>query len=233
MNIKLMTYNIRGLWTSYKTHGRVVNLAAPDVCAVQEVRHPWNFRRMKKVTGMKGKFFPTVFGIYGLGMLWKKEKTGKPLRWSCHRIKVAEKFPENHRGYIAVEFKDFVYVCTHMSLDVESRARMAEMILMDPLVTRIDKPVFVAGDLNEHLGATAGCLHVLEDDGFVVVNNTKRHPDGRYEDFTRTTGTMIDLIYGRGRYRIVERGVLFEPSSRWTFLALISDHCPYVATVAL
>jgi len=54
---------------------------------------------------------------------------------------------EEARALLMVEFKDYVYVCTHLSLTEEDR--LSSLEILKQLGGETEKPLFIAGDWND------------------------------------------------------------------------------------
>lgn len=149
---RLMTYNIKhasgvdGI-KSLDRIAAVVERYQPDVVALQEVdsmtrRCPQDqIRDLAEKTGYHGYFMTCVDyfgGGYGNGVLSKERAI------SVQRIPLpCRKEP---RGMLLVEFKNYYFASVHLSLVAEDRVTSVEIIR--DLVSKLNKPVFVAGDLN-------------------------------------------------------------------------------------
>lgn len=171
--LRLMTYNIKngcGMDNvcSYQRIADVINRAAPDVVALQEVDSVTNRSNRKyvlgeiaKLTEMSAYFAPAIDfdgGKYGIGLLAKKA----PIR--VERMALPGR--EEARAMIFVEFDTYVYCCTHLSLTEEDR--MASLPLLRKFAAGTDKPFFLAGDFNAH--PESDFIKTLKKD-FVVLSD--------------------------------------------------------------
>lgn len=153
--LRLMSYNIHngiGLdnQTDYVRIAHVINQCRPDVVAIQELDSATHRSRQAVVleqlalhTDMHPTFSAAISydgGKYGIGILSKE----KPLR--THRVALPGR--EEARTLLIVEFADYVFACTHLSLTEEDR--MASLDLLKQEVLQSDKPFFLAGDWNAH-----------------------------------------------------------------------------------
>jgi endonuclease/exonuclease/phosphatase family metal-dependent hydrolase len=151
--IRAMSYNIRNGTgmdniTDYGRIAQVINSVAPDVVALQELDSVTSRSKGADVlsilasqTGMNAVFcaaIPLGGGKYGIGILSKE----KPLSVR----KIALPGTEEKRACLLLEFKDYVYGCTHFSLTEADRLTSVGMI--NEAVASYDKPVVLAGDMN-------------------------------------------------------------------------------------
>ena len=122
-DIRLMSYNIHN---SIGLDGRldtkriasVIDNVSPEVVAIQEIdsitgrSHGRNLlAEIAGYAGMRHLFAPAIDfdgGKYGIGILCKE----KPIK----EIQVSLPGSEEKRTLLAVEFKDYVFACTHLSL---------------------------------------------------------------------------------------------------------------------
>lgn len=152
-DILLMSYNIRnatGLDGKIDTRriASVIDSIAPDVVAIQEIDSITGRSRGRNLlaeiagyAGMRHVYAPAIDfdgGKYGIGILCKE----KPLK----EIRVALPGREEQRALLAVEFKDYIFACTHLSLTEEDR--LASLSGIDSVASLSDKPFFIAGDFN-------------------------------------------------------------------------------------
>ncbi len=150
---RLMSYNVRNCMgldgeISYDRVARVINDAAPDVVAVQELdsmtaRYPEQdvLRNLAERTNMYPIYAASIDyrgGKYGIGMLTRE----KPL--SFRRIPLPCR--SEPRSLLIVELPDYYYCSTHLSLNAEDRVSDAKIILDE--FAKLDKPAFLAGDFN-------------------------------------------------------------------------------------
>lgn len=152
--LKLMNYNIKNAngmdgVCSYQRIANVINHASPDVVAIQELDSMTVRSGQKYVLGeiaertqMHASYAPAINfqgGKYGIGILSRQ----KPLS-----IKT---FPlpgrEEKRMLMIAEFEDYFFACTHLSLTEEDR--LASLDIIRSSVGTIDKPFFIAGDMND------------------------------------------------------------------------------------
>ena len=233
--VKMMTYNLKGKHTEYKKHAHVVKYANPDVVAVQEVRGLHKFKILKDSSGYKGKRF-CVIGDYGIGMLWNKAVVGDPIAIKKRLVSVINwaNDTDHFRGFLVIEFRDFCFISTHLSLDKATRKRMANLILGNKIVkdcVNKKKPVYIAGDMNEQADESA--IMILKNNGYKVLNNID---DPTHS--TRVTRSHIDLIleYNMNpHHKTIDRYPLVPEEKRhqWFYIDKISDHIPYLVKVKI
>lgn len=153
--LRLMSYNIRNARgldgkTDTKRIAAVIERFSPEVVALQEIDSITGRSRGRDFlaevadhTGMRHVYAPAIDfdgGKYGVGILCRK----KPLK----EIRVALPGREEQRTLLAVEFEEYVFACTHLSLTEEDR--LASLAIIDSVAALFDKPVFIAGDFNSH-----------------------------------------------------------------------------------
>lgn len=149
----LLSYNVHNCIgldkvRDYERIARVINEAAPDVAALQELDSATlrnggvnALAELARLTGMHGIFgaaIPFQGGKYGIGLLSRE----RPLKY---RI-VPMPGREEERALIVAEFKDYVFCATHQSLTPDDQ--LASVALIEQELAGIDKPVFLAGDMN-------------------------------------------------------------------------------------
>lgn len=222
--LRILCYNIRnskGLdnITDYQRTADVINRVAPDVVALQEVdsvtgrsAHTDVLRELAERTLMHRTFAPAINydgGKYGIGVLSKE----KPLSYYF----VALPGREEARVLLIVEFRDYVFCCTHFSLTPEDQ--LASIPVLQKEFQKIKKPVFLAGDLNAENGSEL--ITELQKE-FDILNDPKQNtfpadnPD-----------KCIDYILAYKKnavpYTLLSRRVISEPKA--------SDHRPVTADI--
>jgi endonuclease/exonuclease/phosphatase family metal-dependent hydrolase len=225
--VRVMSYNIyaaEGLDGKAGDYPRLANIitgAAPDVVALQEVDSV-NTRskqvdvllRLATLTSMRHVYCASINlggGKYGIGILSKAQ----PLSWK----RVPLPGTEEARSLLVVEFEDYVFCCTHFSLTAADR--LASVSLVEQAVSGYDKPVFLAGDLNDV--PASQMLTAFKQHWEVLSNPAQRtHP-------ADNPTTTLDYILGyaaKGQvYEVVQTQVLNEP--------VASDHRPLFADVRI
>ena len=150
---RVMCYNVRncdGLdgKTDYERVANVIKNANVDAVAIQELdsmatRHAGQdvLKNLADLTGMYPTFAGSIDfqgGKYGIGMLTKE----KPL---SHR-RVALPCRSEPRSLLIVELDDYYYCSTHLSLHAADRTTSVGIIIDE--LSKLDKPVMIAGDFN-------------------------------------------------------------------------------------
>ncbi|MEN9299124.1 MAG: hypothetical protein RLZZ429_1437 [Bacteroidota bacterium] len=153
--LRVLSYNIRngkGLdnVTSYQRIADVLLSAKADVIALQELdsvtqrsKQEDVLQNLSQLTGMHAVYAPAIDfngGKYGVGVLSKE----KPLSFRYLSLPGREE----KRVLLLVEFEQYFFLCTHLSLTEEDRIASASMISNE--VAHFKKPVLLAGDLNDH-----------------------------------------------------------------------------------
>jgi len=191
--ITIMTTNLHR--RKYAAQAENILLMNPDVVAVQEIGYPRNnFNRMKEKTGYGGVHHATdpLNYIYGIGLLWKPSLgTVKIIPRSISTSSQDEFFAG--RAYIIAVFTDFCVVATHYATTPRDRKKMTRAILNDTVVTmckNFDKPVYIAGDLNDPLGEDG--VKDLKDAGFEVLNDYSSSRDMILEYNTNPDRALIN-----------------------------------------
>jgi len=154
--LRIMSYNVRNGYGIDKVHSydrpaKVINKVKPDIVAVQELdsvtrRYPdYVLGELAERCGMNAYYGPAISfggGKYGVGILTRKPALSvKQYALPCH---------SEPRALLIVEMEDYYFACTHLSLHAEDR--MTSMGIIKDIVSKLDKPVFLAGDLNAEPG---------------------------------------------------------------------------------
>lgn len=151
--LRVLSYNIRNAkgmdnQTDYARIAGVITSANAELVALQELDSVTQrskgidvLQTLAANTGMTGTYASAIDysgGKYGVGILSKQ----KPL--SVQRIPLPGK--EEKRVLLAVEFDQYVFFCTHLSLTEADRISAATII--DSVAARYRKPIILAGDMN-------------------------------------------------------------------------------------
>lgn len=221
--LRLMTYNVRnakGLDGKYDFQ-RVANVildVAPDVVAIQEAdsmslrNYNYLLGELAVRTRMYASYAPALhlgIGRYGVGVLSREE----PLR--VERVRLPGK--EEKRVMLLVEFEDYVFCSTHLSLTEDDR--MTSLDIIREYAEKSTKPFFLAGDLNalpesEFFARLNADYDVLND----VADMT--YPAG---EPNRTIDYITSWKPTGGKFAVVESRVVDE--------RVASDHRPVVVTL--
>lgn len=218
--LRLMTYNIRNAKGLDGTRDiqRIANVildAAPDVVAIQEVDSvtPRNLSHqlgeLAARTRMHATFAPVVhtgIGRYGIGVLSRE----RPLQVE----RVALPGREEKRKLLIVEFEEYVFCCTHLSLTPEDR--MSSLDIISKYARQSVKPFFVAGDFNA--APNSKFIDSLRVD-YEILNDVKEKTfPARYPD--RTIDYIVSWKPSAGNVAVAMSQVMDEP--------VASDHRPVV-----
>lgn len=223
--LRIMSYNVRhGVGMDEKLDlKRTADVIAgnnPDIVAVQEVdsatqrsKGLYTLGELARTTQMYPVFSLAITfdgGKYGQGILSKE----KPL---SYRI-VPLPGKEEKRTLLITEFPDFVFCSTHLSLTPADR--LASLDIIKKEIGTIQKPVFLAGDLN----ASPDEAFIQQAKGtFAILTNTKvpTCPADKPKE-------AIDYIMVAGKdtsdVKALSSWVINEP--------VASDHRPVIADIA-
>lgn len=150
--VRLMSYNVRNCLgidkvKSIERCAEVIRTSKADVIAVQELdsmtrrNKCYMIGELAERTGYHPYFHRTIpyrGGSYGIGMLSKEPA----LSVEFYRLPCSKE----PRGLLVVEFENFYYLCTHLSLSKQYRLESVDIIR--DVVSKLNKPVFLAGDFN-------------------------------------------------------------------------------------
>jgi endonuclease/exonuclease/phosphatase family metal-dependent hydrolase len=220
--VRVMSYNVRngsgvdGI-KDIKRCSKIILDARPDVVAVQELdsmsrrNRKYVLGEMAKQTGYYDYYHRTIpyrGGAYGIGILSREKALSTefyPL--PCRR---------EPRGLLVVEFKKYYLLCTHLSLNAQDR--LTSVHIIRDIVSKLDKPVFIAGDMNATpssapIRAFKEYTQVLNDvNKFTIPSNNPRK--------------CIDYILGaNGRFKVKKDYVYSD--------VLASDHLPLYVDVKI
>ena len=221
--LRLMSYNVRnakGLDGDFDIQ-RVANVilaARPDVVAIQEVdsmslrNYCYLLGELAVRTGMYASFAPALhlgIGKYGVGVLSRERPLG------VTRVKLPGR--EERRVALIVEFEDYVFCSTHLSLTLEDR--MQSLDIIREYAEKSVKPFFLAGDFNDLPDSEfVACLKRDYD----ILNNTddKTFPA---ENPDKTIDYIVSWKPEGEHIATVQSQVLDE--------RVASDHRPVVVTL--
>ena len=221
--LRLMTYNVHNAkgGDGVRDLQRIADVildAAPDVVAIQEVDsmtprcYSYQLGELAARTGMHARFAPalhTVIGRYGIGVLSREA----PL--SMKRVKLPG--AEEKRVLLIVEFKDYIFCCTHLSLTAEDRMRSLELIR--PYAAKSNKPFFLAGDFNAQ--PESEFMEALQVD-YDVLNDMDECTFSAYNPYKTIDYIVSWKPTGEG-IAVVESQVIADSIS--------SDHRPVLVTL--
>lgn len=218
-NLTIMSYNVRNCIgmdgvTDFQRIADIILNVEPDVVALQELDSATQrsvkvvvLDELAKLTGMYGIYGPAISfqgGKYGIGMLTRE----KPVSSKT----IALRGSEEPRAMLIVEFEKYVTICTHFSLTTVDRLESVGII--DDIVSNFEKPVFLAGDINDVL--TSEVLNKLQKKWTMLSNpELPTYPSD-------VPQKCIDFIFGLKNedyiFRVGEAAVGDEP--------VASDHRP-------
>lgn len=221
--LRILTYNVRnGLGQDnkydYERVAAVIRAVDPDVVAVQELDSVTIRNNgvdvlsvLSKKTHRHGVYGASIAfqgGKYGIGILSKE----KPL--SKRFISLPGR--EEKRGLLIVEFKDYYFACTHLSLTIEDQYEDVKII--NRICTGLNKKVFLAGDFNS----------TEKSDPITEVKKNWIQLSGNQSTFPSDNPIeCIDFVFGLRRndqnYVVVRQKVVDE--------SMASDHRPVFVDV--
>lgn len=151
--IRIATYNIqRGEGMdgrlNYQRTAKTLAAINPEFVAVQEVdsmtrrtNSTYSLEAIASEMGYNAVYAPTINfdgGKYGIGILSRD----KPLRVSQYSLPGCDEA----RTMVVAEFTDYIFACTHLSL--ESDERIASIPIINKVASQYKKPFIIAGDWN-------------------------------------------------------------------------------------
>ncbi len=224
--IRVLSYNIRNARgldekVDYSRISGIIDQLSPDVVALQEIDSVTE--RSGKVDVLTTIAIQTrMYSIYGASIDYQGGKYGigilskeKPLSWK--RIPLPGR--EEARSLLIAEFSNYIFCCTHLSLNAEDRLTSMEIINRE--VTSFKKPVLLAGDMN----AQPESPEIKKfAESWKILSNPKQ-----FTFPANKADKTIDYIGGyltEGQpYSVLQRKVLDEP--------VASDHLPLFADIRL
>lgn len=213
--------------------GRVIRALDADIISLQELDsasqgrgNRYLLRDIAQSTGLDyADFYGNAQpfdknGSIGCGALVKKNLPVKS-RY------VAYLPGDEGRAAVEIELDKFVFIATHSDLHNEKRKQGAKIICND--AREMDKPVFVAGDLNDSFRWTNGgfSFPVFARDFVIASDTVGSSIPGRADD-----GGLIDFILlskkNRKKIKIVDTHIVrtLEIDGEKVDLAHVSDHYP-------
>lgn len=213
--------------------GRVIRALDADIISLQELDsasqgrgNRYLLRDIAQSTGLDyADFYGNAQpfdknGSIGCGALVKKNLPVKS-RY------VAYLPGDEGRAAVELELDKFVFIATHSDLHNEKRKQGAKIICND--AREMDKPVFVAGDLNDSFRWSGGgySFPVFARDFVIASDTVGSSIPGRADD-----GGLIDFILlskkNRKKIKIVDTHIVrtLEIDGEKVDLAHVSDHYP-------
>lgn len=154
--VKILSYNVRNCRgldevIDYSRVAKIITRIDADFVALQELdsvtersKRTDVLGELARETGMIPTYRASIGyqgGKYGIGFLTRE----KPLKVESISLPGAEE----KRSLLVVEMKEVVVCCTHFSLTQADRERSIGLI--NQVVAKYQKPVFLAGDLNAEI----------------------------------------------------------------------------------
>ncbi|MBE6287094.1 MAG: endonuclease [Mediterranea massiliensis] len=217
--LNILTYNVHhcvGLdkKQNYERIAKIINHASPDVVALQELdsltqrsNGACDIDSLQRLTNMHAIYaaaIPYQGGSYGIGILSKEKAIGYQIIPMPGR--------EEKRTMIVAEYKNYVFCCTHQSLTAEDQSLSVRHIL--EALKGIEKPIFLAGDMNSHPIDTP---QELLRNSFITLSDTANHTFPANQP-----NRCIDYIYAYSR-----NGYYFKVRKKEVIADTIaSDHRP-------
>lgn len=230
--LNMMTYNIWRKSNKFAEHAQVITQSNADIIAIQEIKGASNFKKLKKDTNLDGEMCATegkmgwlidwMKADYGICVFWKPS-LGTPII-TKKTIKSSSKDADKRRAYIIAEFDEFCFISTHYSLDSNDRITMTNAILSESVVINCintNKPVYIAGDMNEQPGDTA--INIFENANFVVLNDTSNSNHFTDPDREKHIDLILEHNVNPSR-ELIWRGI--PDGADWSYT--VSDHLPYL-----
>jgi endonuclease/exonuclease/phosphatase family metal-dependent hydrolase len=217
--LTILTYNVRNCKgldnvTDYERIAKVIKRINADVVAIQELdsvtvrsKQIDVLAELARKTGMVPTYHSSIKfqgGAYGIGFLTRL----KPLHSEAKSLPGKEEM----RSVLLLEMPKYVVCCTHLSLTPQDRAESVGII--NQLVTKYNKPVFLAGDFNAEVSSSE---MIKFAENWQVLNDCRSmtFPANKPE-------TGIDFILSKKnekfQFKVIESLVADEP--------VASDHLP-------
>lgn len=218
-SVKILSYNVRNCRgmdevTDYERVARIISRIDADFVALQELDSVTERSKRTDVlgelarrTGMVATYRASINyqgGKYGIGFLTKR----KPLKIEA----IALPGTEEQRSLLLVEMDDMVVCCTHFSLTQADREKSIGLI--NQVVAKYQKPVFLAGDLNAEIRSPEMKSLVVK---WEILNSIDA-PTIPAEKPDRCIDYIAALKNSRYRFLVVSCKVESEP--------VASDHLP-------
>lgn len=224
--LRILTYNIRNCIgmdgkTDFDRVAEVINFINPHVVALQEVDSATKrmdgvdvLKVLAEKTGMYYKYGPAISyqgGKYGNGVL----SLEKPFTYSVIPLPGRQE----RRSLLMVEFRDYILYSTHLN-NRYAGDRHGSVMIIDYEVKDADKPVFLAGDINDTPGTKT--LELLSENWLQLSGNEYTFRSDRPD-------RCIDYIFGHKHesfgYKVLQQIVVNEP--------VASDHLPVFVDIRI
>lgn len=221
--LHMMSYNIRnGIGmdniANLERTAKAILMQAPDIVAVQEVdsvtkrsKQKDVLRELANMTLMHPIYAPAINfsgGKYGVGVLSKE----KPVSYRYYPLPGREE----RRTLLVVEYANYVYCCTHLSLTPEDQ--MLSLPIINQIAEEIQKPMFIAGDMNAH-----------PDSEFIKEMKKSFRIISRTNERTYPANQPIETIDYIAVHK-KDSAIVTPIASKVVIEPYASDHCPITAT---
>lgn len=222
--LRIMSYNIHGGVgldgvVDYERIANVIKRVDPDVVAIQEVDSVTDRSNKKDVlleiakdALMYHTYAPAIYyrgGKYGIGILSKE----KPKNFYYLPLPGREE----ERTFLVVEFDNYYFCCTHLSLTPEDQ--LASIPILRKEAAKAQKPLFIAGDLNAT--PESATIKELENDFQILTNSSWNTFPADKPD------SCIDYI---AAYKTSDTPFSLFSNAVW-YETVASDHRPVVADI--
>ncbi len=223
--VRVMSYNVKNGIGMDKVKdisrcAEVIRKVKPDVVAIQEVDSMT--RRNKKDVLAElaeksggyhayfGKAIDYKGGSYGVGVLSKKPALSvKTYPLPNHR---------EARVLLVVEYEKYYMLCTHLSGVPRKLGRGVQVDIIRDVVSKLDKPVFIAGDTNAR--PTSAPMKAFKEFATVLSDESKMTAP------SHKPSKCIDYILGaKGSFKVRRERVMYG--------CLYSDHLPLYVDVKI
>ena len=198
IELRLLCYNVRncvGLDDKFSPEriAKIIKDNDVEAVALQELdsvtkRHPVDvLGELAELTGMYPTFGPSIDhqgGKYGIGVLTKQ----KPI---SHR-RVPLPCRSEPRSLLIVELQDYYYCSTHLSLHEADRITSMGIIISE--LSKLNKPVILAGDFNDTRNSKAMKLLATQFYLFPKGGNANTFP----ADKPKSEIDFVALYTGKG-----------------------------------
>lgn len=220
-SLRILSYNVQHCGgqdgrVDYDRIAKIINDMDADVVCLQEIDSvngrtaDDQIQMLSEKTQMKGYFSKSIDfmgGKYGNGILSKRE----PLR--VHRIALPGEEP---RSAIAVEYKKYVIIGTH--LDLEAKNRVVSVGLLTEFAKKFNKKVYLAGDFNEFDTTTTFFKEIMDSWDWVSTNKAS-YPTGKPVECL----DMVFVLKGF-KYQLQKTNVIYALPG--VNVSMASDHYP-------
>lgn len=215
--IRILSYNIRNAKgmdnvTDYKRIANIITQSKASIIALQELDSVTQrskgvdvLKEVAETTGMYASYGAAIAfqgGKYGVGVLSKE----KPVNQKTIPLPGTEE----PRVLLIVEFEHYVVFCTHLSLT--EKDRIGSVKIIEEAIKAYQKPVLLAGDLNDIPGSPM--MQLLQHHFQLLSSNVFSFPSDKPD-------RCIDYILvhtNKQSVRVIQTEVLNEP--------VASDHRP-------